>query len=91
MLKIAMSPSELAKFRHDMFVRGWMGKGDMEKFLQIGRRQRVEVWDELEKEAEKEGKRPLKDKMMTSRVMRYAGLSEKRIVGDYERLGGANK
>lgn len=85
-MKVTMNPKDLAEFRHEIYMRGWMKRGEMEKFLQIGRCERVAIWEKLEKEIEAEGKRTLGDKMMASRVMKYAGLTPKRIVGDYERL-----
>ncbi len=85
-MKVTMEPAELAEFRHAIYMRGWMRKSEMERFLQIGRCERVAIWEKLEKEIEEEGKRTLGDKMMASRVMKYAGLTPKRIVGDYERL-----
>lgn len=80
------TPQEIAKRRHELWMKGWMKKKEMEDFLCISAHERAKVWNLLEKQIEDEGKRLMDGKMLTSRVMKYAGLTEKRIVSDYERL-----
>jgi len=80
------TPREVAKVRHDLWMRGWMIKKEMEDFLCISAHERIKVWKKLEDQIADEGKMVMEGKMITSRVMKYAGLTEKRIVSDYERL-----
>lgn len=42
-----LETKELAKFRYDMMLKGFMNKSELKKFLQVGEKRAVKAWDKM--------------------------------------------
>ena len=77
---------ELAKFRYDMMLKGFMNKSELKRFLQIGEKRTAKAWNKMQSDIDKEGLEGLGGGLLlTTRAMKYLGITRKEVIDNYER------
>ena len=81
-----LETKELAKFRYDMMLKGFMNKSELKKFLQVGEKLAVKAWDKMQADIDNEGLEGLNGGvLLTARVLKYLGMTKKEVIENYER------
>ena len=81
-----MQVENLAAFRYEMMQKGYVNKTELAKFVGCGRNSASVVYKSIMTDIKKEGLESIyPNVVLTKRVIRYLGLTEKQIIEAYER------
>lgn len=73
------------KFRYEMKTRGWMRKSDIRPFTGCKQREIDTIWKSIQTDMKREGIESMDGIVLTKRVMKFIGLTEKDIDKAYEK------
>lgn len=73
------------KFRYEMKTRGWMRKSDIRPFTGCKAKEINEIWKALHDDMKYEGIESMDGIVLTKRVIKFMGLTDKDIDKAYEK------
>jgi len=71
--------------RYYLMVKGFVNKSELRRFIPCGQKRAQEIWDDVNAQIKNEGLESLSGTILVSRLLKYIGKTEKKIVEDYER------
>lgn len=66
--------------REKILHKGYALKSDIRKFIPCGHERSVEIYEEIRKQVEEEGKINLQNSILSKRLLTYVGLTEKQVI-----------
>lgn len=84
--KTSYTLPELAESRYRLMQQGFLNKSEIRQFVPCGKRRAAQIFDDIERSIKREGIENLQGNIIkVERVMKYLGLTEKKVVDLYEK------